>query len=58
MVTQQDIATFPVGSEGKDKIVSALLDGTADVAELFVTDGQIAEYNWLSGRRSEIFPGL
>ena len=36
---------FPVGTEGKDKIVSALLDGSADVAELFATDGQIAEYN-------------
>jgi len=39
------VAKFPGGSEGKDQIVSALLDGSADVAELFVTDGQIAEYN-------------
>ena len=36
---------FPVGTDGKDKIVSALLDGSADVAELFATDGQIAEYD-------------
>ncbi len=36
--------TFPVGTDGKDKIVSSLLDGAADVAELFSTDGQIAEY--------------
>ena len=39
------VSVFPGGSEGKDKIVLALLDGTSDVAELFVTDGQIAEYN-------------
>ena len=38
------VQEFPVGTEGKDKIVSALLDGSADVAELFATDGQIAEY--------------
>ncbi len=38
-------AVFPGGSEGKDKIVSALLEGSADVGELFVTDGQIAEYS-------------
>lgn len=44
-LTTGNVAVFPGGSEGKDKIVSALLDGTADVAELFVTDGQIAEYN-------------
>ena len=37
--------TFPLGTAGKDQIISALLDGSADVAELFVTDGQIAEYN-------------
>ena len=35
---------FPLGTEGKDQIVSALLDGSADVGELFMTDGQIAEY--------------
>jgi glycine betaine/choline ABC-type transport system substrate-binding protein len=37
--------THPVGTEGKDKIVSALLDGSSDVGELFMTDGQIAEYD-------------
>ena len=36
---------FPLGSDGRDQIVSALLDGSANVAEFFVTDGQIAEYN-------------
>jgi len=40
-----NVVTFPVGTDGKDKIVSALLDGTADVGELFMTDGQIAEYD-------------
>ena len=44
-MTAGGVQTFPVGTEGKDKIVSALLDGSADVAELFMTDGQIAEYN-------------
>ncbi|MGI9296025.1 MAG: glycine betaine ABC transporter substrate-binding protein, partial [Pseudomonadales bacterium] len=44
-LTTGDAQVFPGGSEGKDKIVSALLDGSADVAELFVTDGQIAEYD-------------
>ena len=44
-ISPGNVATFPGGSAGKDKIVSALLDGSADVAELFVTDGQIAEYN-------------
>ena len=44
-ITQSSTRTFPLGTEGKDQIVSALLDGSADVAELFVTDGQIAEYN-------------
>jgi len=43
-ITTGNVAVFPGGSEGKDQIVSALLDGSADVAELFVTDGQIAEY--------------
>ena len=42
---QQYELAFPVGTEGKDKIVSALLDGSADVGELFGTDGQIAEYD-------------
>ncbi len=36
---------FGMGAEGKDQIVSALLDGSAEVAELFMTDGQIAEYS-------------
>ena len=44
-ITGVTTRTFPLGTEGKDQIVSALLDGSADVAELFVTDGQIAEYN-------------
>lgn len=44
-ISSGNVAVFPGGSEGKDKIVLALLDGSADVAELFVTDGQIAEYN-------------
>ncbi|MEJ2176679.1 MAG: glycine betaine ABC transporter substrate-binding protein [Gammaproteobacteria bacterium] len=44
-ITGSSLTTFPVGTEGKDKIVSALLDGAADVGELFMTDGQIAEYD-------------
>jgi len=44
-ITGADVTTYPVGTEGKDKIVSALLDGTADVGEMFGTDGQIAEYD-------------
>lgn len=44
-ITDSSTTTFPVGTEGKDKIVSALLDGEADVGELFMTDGQIAEYD-------------
>lgn len=44
-ISTGNVSVFPGGSEGKDKIVLALLDGSADVAELFVTDGQIAEYN-------------
>ena len=44
-ITGSSTVTFPLGTEGKDQIVSALLEGSADVAELFVTDGQIAEYN-------------
>ena len=42
-----NVITYPVGTEGKDQIVSALLDGSADVGELFMTDGQIAEYDFL-----------
>lgn len=44
-ITGAKITTYPVGTEGKDQIVSALLEGTADVGELFMTDGQIAEYD-------------
>jgi glycine betaine/choline ABC-type transport system substrate-binding protein len=44
-ITGVTTRTFPLGTAGKDKIISALLNGSADVAELFVTDGQIAEYN-------------
>ncbi|MGD2170865.1 MAG: glycine betaine ABC transporter substrate-binding protein, partial [Gammaproteobacteria bacterium] len=44
-ITGADVTTYPVGTEGKDQIVSALLDGTADVGEMFGTDGQIAEYD-------------
>ena len=44
-ITGSSSLAFPLGTEGKDRIVSALLDGSADVAELFVTDGQIAEYD-------------
>ena len=44
-ITDSSVTTYPVGTEGKDKIVSALLDGDADVGELFMTDGQIAEYD-------------
>ena len=44
-ITGVTTRTFPLGTEGKDQIISALLDGSADVGELFVTDGQIAEYN-------------
>jgi glycine betaine/choline ABC-type transport system substrate-binding protein len=43
-ITDSSVETFPLGTEGKDQIVSALLDGSADVGELFMTDGQIAEY--------------
>jgi glycine betaine/choline ABC-type transport system substrate-binding protein len=44
-ITGSSTTTHPVGTEGKDKIVSALLDGSSDVGELFMTDGQIAEYD-------------
>ena len=44
-ITGSSAVTYPLGTEGKDQIVSALLEGSADVAELFVTDGQIAEYS-------------
>ena len=44
-ITAGSTLAFPLGTEGKDQIASALLDGSADVAELFGTDGHIAEYN-------------
>ena len=44
-ITGAKSVTHPVGTDGKDKIVSALLDSSADVGELFMTDGQIAEYD-------------
>ena len=44
-ITGASTITYPVGTEGKDQIVAALLDGSADVGELFMTDGQIAEYD-------------
>ncbi|MCP3976130.1 MAG: hypothetical protein GY720_16740, partial [bacterium] len=44
-ISGANVITHPVGTDGKDKIVSALLDGSADVGELFMTDGQIAEYD-------------
>ena len=46
-ITGATVITHPVGTEGKDRIVSDLLEGTADVGELFMTDGQIAEYDLL-----------
>ena len=44
-ITGVTTLAFPLGTEGRDRIVSALLDSSADVAELYVTDGQIAEYD-------------
>ena len=44
-ITGSSSVTFPLGTVGKDQIVAALLDGSADVAEFFVTDGQVAEFN-------------
>jgi len=56
-ISSGNVAAFPGGSEGKDKIVLSLLDGSADVAELFVTDGQIAEYNLVVlGDDKKFFP--
>ena len=46
-ITDSNVTTFPTGTEGKDQIVSSLLDGSADVGELFMTDGQIAEYDFV-----------
>jgi hypothetical protein len=46
-ITGSNVATYPGDTDGKDKIVSALLDGSGDVGELFMTDGGIAEYDLL-----------
>ena len=43
-ITGSSELTYDSGTEGKDQQISALLDRSADVAELFATDGQIAEY--------------
>ena len=43
-ITGSSELSFESGTEGKDQQISALLDQSADVAELFATDGQIAEY--------------
>ncbi len=43
-ITGSTHIAYPIGSEGKDQQISALLDRSADVAELYATDGQIAEY--------------
>ena len=43
-ITGSSVEAFSTDTEGKDQIVSALLEGRADVGELFMTDGQIAEY--------------
>ena len=43
-ITGSSELTFESGTDGKDQQISALLDQSADVAELFATDGQIAEY--------------
>ena len=44
-IENSSIESFPPDSAGKDKIIAALLAGSADVGEMFMTDGQIAEYN-------------
>jgi len=44
-ITGANVVTFAVDTDGKDKIIAALLEGSADVGELFMTDGQIAEYD-------------
>ncbi len=43
-INDSSVNIFSTTTEGKDQIVSSLLEGTADVGELFMTDGQIAEY--------------
>lgn len=39
-----EVLPFPNTKEGKDQIVQALLEGEVEVAELFRTDGHIAQY--------------
>jgi glycine betaine/choline ABC-type transport system substrate-binding protein len=39
-----EVLAFPNTTEGKDQIVQALLEGEVEVAELFRTDGHIAQY--------------
>ena len=46
-LTANSTVDFPWSDEAKDQIVSRLLDGSSNVAELFVTDAQIAEYDLL-----------
>ena len=43
-ITGSNSLPFPSGTDGKDQQISAMLEGSADVGELFATDGQIAEY--------------
>ncbi len=43
-INDSSVNVFSTTTEGKDQIVSSLLEGNADVGELFMTDGQIAEY--------------
>jgi glycine betaine/choline ABC-type transport system substrate-binding protein len=41
-----EVLRFPNTKEGKDQIVQALLEGEVEVAELFRTDGYIAQYEF------------
>jgi glycine betaine/choline ABC-type transport system substrate-binding protein/TRAP-type uncharacterized transport system substrate-binding protein len=41
---QGEVLDFPNTKEGRDAIVQALVEGEVDVAELYRTDGYIAEY--------------
>ncbi len=43
-IANSNVVSFPPDTAGKDKIIAALLNGSADVGEMFMTDGQIAEY--------------
>lgn len=45
LTNNSSFVKVPNGSEGKEAMVSALLDGRTDVAELFATDGQISEFD-------------